>query len=85
MKLRGQTALDRRTILGLCVPGFQRQVLNMLKICRNDQRKRNNKGASLLRSLLTMDKMYSLASQWIYEKKTDEETKFSIYAIESSF
>ena len=40
--------------------------LNMLKICRNDQRKwknkRRTKGASLLRNPLTMHKMHSLAS-----------------------
>ena len=40
--------------------------LNMLKFCRNDQRKlknkRRTKGASLLRNPLTMNKMRSLAS-----------------------
>ena len=40
--------------------------LNILKLCRNDQRKvknkRRTKGASLLRNPLTMHKMHSLAS-----------------------
>ena len=64
---RPNCALDRRTILCLYVPGFQRQVFKMLKFCRNDQRKvkhkRRTKGASLLRNLLTMHKLNSLASQ----------------------
>ena len=45
-------ALDRRKILCLFVPGFQRQVFEQVKFCWNDQRKlknkRRTKGASLL-------------------------------------
>ena len=41
------------------------KTLNMFKCCRNDQtkvkNKRRTKGASLLRNLLTMHKMQSLA------------------------
>ena len=43
---------------------FRDKSLNMLKFCRNDQRKvknkRRTKGASLLRNPLTMHKMHSL-------------------------
>ena len=58
--------LDRRMILCLHAPGFQRQVFKHVKFLseRSNElkEKRRTKGASLLRNPLTIRKIHSLAS-----------------------
>ena len=65
--LRGQTVHWIGAQFYVCMFLDSRdKLLNMLKICRNDQRegknKRRTKGASLLQNPLTIHNMHSLAS-----------------------
>ena len=59
---RPNCALDRRKILCLYVPGFQRQVYKHVKILsEKTKEQRSTKGMSLLWNPLTTHKMHSLA------------------------
>ena len=63
---RPNCALDRRTLLCLYAPGFQRQILTHIKSLSQRSKKkkktRRTKGASLFQNSLKIHKMHSLAS-----------------------
>ena len=58
---RPNCALDRRTVLSLYTPGFQRQVLKVVKFCRIDKRNWKNKG-----SVLLAESAYNLQKTQLY-------------------